>query len=357
VNNAIIHGDCLEVMSEFPNNMVTSIVTDPPYGLSFMGKEWDRDIPGIPFWETALRVTKPGGMLLAFGGTRTYHRLACAIEDAGWEIRDCLSWLYGSGFPKSHNVEKAKGGKEWSGYGTALKPAWEPIILAMKPLDGTFAANALAHGVAGINVDGCRLDAKPRKTGTKATGDRSTGTGDTLTGSSLSRQAEYDQQDKGRWPANVVLDEEAGALLDEQSGTLKSGKAPKTGFVRNADKERNTYGKFEGQRVEPSVLHGDSGGASRFFYCAKTNKKDRTMGGRVENGHPTVKPTDLMRWLVRLVKMPTETLILDPFCGSGSTGVACVLEGIEFIGCEQDEANYITALERLAIVEEELAGE
>lgn len=338
-------GDCRDVMRALEPGSFTAIVSDPPYGLSFMGKEWDHGVPGVEFWAEALRVLKPGGMLLAFGGTRTYHRLTCAIEDAGFEVRDCLSWLYGSGFPKSLDISKAIDRQRhdgaqvrevcrWEGYGTALKPAWEPIVLAMKPTAGTFASNAQAHGVAGVNVDGCRI-------GTETLAAQTAG---------VARLGTFERTDMttpervGRWPANVMLDEDAAAELDEQTGTLTSGKAPASGFVRSTDKHRNTLGKFEGQRVEPTTLIGDSGGASRFFYTSKARSAERHgsngAGGRATtNTHPTLKPLDLMQWLCRLVKMPTGTRILDPFCGSGTTLLAAAREGIESVGIELDPAH------------------
>lgn len=337
-------------MPTLPAASFSAIVTDPPYGLSFMGKEWDHGVPGEPFWREALRVLKPGGMLLAFGGTRTYHRLACAIEDAGFEIRDCLSWLYGQGFPKALDVGKATSLDAWHGYGTALKPAWEPILLAMKPLDGTFAQNALAHGVAGVNVDGCRV------------GDgHSNGSGRDDEASAFRRYSERGGTNmaatpgprggdpSGRFPANLILDEAAGAMLDEQSGELTSGANP---VRRGSDKfSRTAYGEFVGQRECVRVRGVDSGGASRFFYCAKASKRDRNSNGAVDNRHPTVKPTNLMRWLVRLVTMPEGTRILDPFAGSGSTGVACALEGVDFLGIERDADSAEVARARIAQTE------
>lgn len=413
----LIHGDCLDVMSRGTANTFDAVVTDPPYGLKFMGKQWDHGVPGVPFWEQALRVTKPGGILLAFGGTRTFHRLACAIEDAGWEIRDCLSWMYGTGFPKSRNIGKAldkmngesgrllkftrwmrttgvtakqineatgtfmgshyltdktqpaipttelwgklrvlcgdiptwvddlvrrieaerevigeqtKGSsplpgnhdgtwadgqkdgtfqittpatdeaKIWEGWGTALKPAWEPIILAMKPCDGTFANNALAHGVAGLNIDGCRIGSELLTYVTRGVGGmdkRRYDQGTRPTDYSESKTPEPPITVKGRWPANLVLDEEAGA-----------GEAWK-----------------------------------RYFYCAKASKKERGEG----NKHATVKPLALMRYLCRLVKTPTGGKILDPFMGSGTTGVAALQEGMEFVGIEQEQEHYETAKRRV----------
>ena len=299
MSDKIILGDCLSVLEGLPDDCVDSIVTDPPYGISFMGREWDRGIPGVPFWAAALRVAKPGAHLVAFGGTRTYHRLAVAIEDAGWEIRDSLMWLYGTGLPKSHDV---------------LKPAYEPIILARKPLIGTVAANLRAHGTGKLNIDGCRSSG-------------------------------------GRWPANLVLDEEAAAALDAQSGTLHSG----SGAVKRqtaANRSGNggaAFGAESRPEGTPMISYGDSGGASRFFYCTKSSRSERTHNGRVDNKHPTVKPLALMRWLVTLITPPGGS-VLDPFAGSGSTLVAAELEGFDYLGIEQDPESHRTACERLLAV-------
>tara|TARA_R110000868_G_scaffold409574_1_gene695345 strand:+ start:489 stop:1469 length:981 start_codon:yes stop_codon:yes gene_type:complete len=296
-NRFTIHtGDCREVLRDYPANHFDSIVSDPPYGLSFMGKGWDRGVPGVEFWQETLRVAKPGAHLLAFGGTRTFHRLTVAIEDAGWEVRDCVMWLCGTGFPKSHNGP-------WGG--TALKPAWEPVIVARKPLDGTVAANVLQYGTGALNIDECRVGAKG--------------------GSSNSLDSIA-----GRWPAN---------LLHDGSDEVVAG-FPVTG--------------------------SDNGSAARFFYCAKASKADRDDGlkdtegkkyAERENGfsskisntkniriniHPTVKPTALMRYLCRLVT-PRNGVVLDPFCGSGSTGKAAILEGFRFVGIDLDSAHVAIA--------------
>jgi DNA modification methylase len=357
----IHHGDCREVMATLDAGSVDAIVTDPPYGLSFMGKGWDHGVPGVEFWTEALRVAKPGAHLLAFGGTRTYHRLACAIEDAGWEIRDCVMWVYGSGFPKSHDVSKAidkaagaqrevvgskitgralggsnwrdgdAGGQEtiqvtapatpaarqWSGWGTALKPAWEPIIVSRKPLVGTVADNVLTHGTGAINVDGCRVGTETiiqRHADFSLAHGNKLGAGNTRSGDGTTTQT------TGRWPANLIHD-----------------------------------GSEEVLRL--------TGSAARFFYCAKASKADRdegcewleakarpTMGSGIggqpdqsrannRNTHPTVKPTSLMRYLCRLVT-PPGGIVLDPFTGSGSTGKGALLEGFRFIGIER-EAEYV----------------
>jgi site-specific DNA-methyltransferase (adenine-specific) len=323
----LIHGDCIEVLRAMPDCSVDAVVTDPPYGLSFMGKKWDYDVPGVEVWAECLRVLKPGGHLLAFAGTRTQHRMAVRIEDAGFEIRDMIAWVYGSGFPKSLDVSKAidkaagaerevvgetrKGAqsestgrygawgdgitptlpatpeaKQWQGWGTALKPALEPITVARKPLIGTVAENVLQHGTGAINVDGCRvgteeiIDFKRKENSITASGWKDV------------NRNPYEQHSQGRWPANFIHDgsEEVTDLL---------------------------------------------GSAARFFYCAKASKRDRDEG----NHHPTVKPTDLMRYLCRLVT-PPDGIVLDPFMGSGSTGKAAALEGFSFIGIER-EAEYV----------------
>jgi site-specific DNA-methyltransferase (adenine-specific) len=450
LKNKIFCGGNLEVVSSWPSNFISAIVTDPPYGIGFMGKDWDtfslnsidermrqdnkRPAVGImrthrsnaagsydfsrnaqfQQWFTAwaktmLRITKPGGFLLCFGGTRTYHRLACAIEDAGWEIRDCMMWLYGSGFPKSHNISKAidkiagatrkitkirtngnKGGgaktydddnyvwdkpftetapatslaEVWDGYGTALKPAWEPIIVAMKPLDGTFAHNAEAHGVAGLNIDAARIGTEKRfSTPAKAKKD----TFNCSPGSGITYQG---QEVQGRWPANLILDEEAAAMLDEQTGITTSKRADK-GKGIDGDTFRNPSGDLHGIRG-----HNDSGGASRFFYCAKTSRKERNVGlddqsgEKVNDGrdtpidnpyqrgetirkniHPTVKPLALMKYLCTLLKMPgSDQIILDPFLGSGTTGIACKELSINFIGIEKEREYCEIAVKRIAAV-------
>ncbi len=348
-NDAVLfNGDCREVLRTLDENCVDTVITDPPYGLEFMGKGWDKGVPGEDFWREILRVAKPGAMLLAFGGTRTYHRLAVAIEDSGWVLRDCLMWLYGTGFPKSHNIskgiDKAAGAKrvetgrvlsvtgnrktgsnamaqsglgavdvgpqkhmetlpstpealEWNGWGTALKPAWEPIILAMKPLDGTYASNALEHGVAGLNIEASRI---PLEGEAPPTG---SGKGSKNSKFEQVRRSKGNDGNEtpaaGRWPANVLFDEAAAEEL---------------------------------------------GQPSRFFYCAKAGKKDRGEG----NDHPTVKPQSLMRWLARLTSTPEGGLVLDPFMGSGSTGVAAVAEGRDFCGIELDEHYIEIAASRLA---------
>jgi site-specific DNA-methyltransferase (adenine-specific) len=379
------HGDCLDVLKTLADCSVDAIVTDPPYGLSFMGKRWDYDVPSEDIWRECLRVLKPGGHLLAFAGTRTQHRMAVRIEDAGFEIRDMIAWVYGSGFPKSLDVSKAidkaagaerkvigvstngsgaqpnklsnhttgdtgigyadgsgktfnitapatEAAKQWEGWGTSIKPALEPITLARKPLIGTVAANVLEHGTGGLNIDGCRVATDP------AVDDPRLGGVGTWSSDKMAKNVyeggyagdRVGSSPLGRWPANFIHDgsEDVVALFPDskgQQGDVRGSEPSKTG-------DANCYGEFG--RV-PFSSRNDTGSAARFFYCAKASKKDRGD----DNKHPTVKPTDLMRYLCRLVT-PPNGLVLDPFTGSGSTGKAAILEGFRFVGIER-EAEYI----------------
>jgi len=339
----ILSGDCLDVMARLDAESVDSVVTDPPYGLKFMGKTWDHGVPGAPFWAAALRVARPGSYLLAFGGTRTWHRLACAVEDAGWEMRDTLCWLYGSGFPKGRRC---------------LKPAWEPVIMARK------------KGPGELQVEACRLDTAPSVPGTVTpcvSPNDGRGSGMSLLGSSRDRQIAYAANPpSGRWPANVCLDEEAAGMLDEEAGAVGGG------FGTRGDHSGGITDIMRGEERTPGLVvgFGDSGGPSRFYYCAKASRSEReaglreaairsTMGVRggqeddlsdgkgrsvpAANHHPTVKPLSLMRWLCRLVTPPGGT-VLDPFAGSGTTGCAAEMEGFKFIGIER-EAEYVKIAE------------
>jgi site-specific DNA-methyltransferase (adenine-specific) len=424
--NQIIHGDCFDVLKNIPDNSIDLILTDPPYGLSFMGKDWDHGVPGVQFWIEALRVAKPGAHLFAFGGTRTFHRLAVAIEDAGWEIRDTIMWVYGSGFPKSLDVSKAidkiavvecpacngiskntelesweewikktqdyggtrkewerlqdlsicnvcnstgkvrganrevvgvagksgstrnnmagdfAGGeymssvaatpeaKQWEGWGTALKPAFEPIIVARKPLTGTVAENVLQWGTGGINIDGCRVgtnDGLERPYGgeNKVYGsygmERGTRTGDALT---------------GRWPANFIHDgsEEVVGLFPYQ----KSGKVKPHVIKR----DKTVVDFKRGLTQKTGYFLSSEGSAARFFYCAKASKSERGEG----NTHPTVKPLALMKYLITLGLPPGGT-VLDPFCGSGTTALACKELGRNYICIEKELEYYQIACNRL----------
>jgi len=386
----IHHGDCLDVLRSLPDCSVDSVVSDPPYGLSFMGKKWDYDVPAVEVWQECLRVLKPGGHLLAFAGTRTQHRMAVRIEDAGFEIRDIIAWVYGSGFPKSLDVSKAidkaagaerevigesarhvgkktqrleglngsstfaetpgmgamltapatEAAKQWQGWGTALKPALEPITVARKPLIGTVAENVLEHGTGAINVDGCRVPGA--------------------------------LQNSGRWPANLIHDgsEEVTELLNDAARFFKccpsDSVCPLCNLNATGDFTRQDTKAGEELKCEPS----------RFAYVPKASKKDRDEGlegfqkqnnmrvnapreseeakhsAKLANFHPTVKPTDLMRYLCRLVTCPGG-VVLDPFTGSGSTGKAAVLEGFRFIGIER-EAEYVQiARARIGAVQQE----
>lgn len=326
---SILKGDCRQIMFVLGENVVDSIVTDPPYELTsarpggrseatrgkvmggFMGMQWDGT--GVAFdpetWRQALRVLKPGGYLLAFSGTRTYHRMACAIEDAGFEIRDQIGWAFGSGFPKSHNGE-------WGG--TALKPAWEPIVVARKPLVGTVEANWRQHGTGALNIDGCRV--------ADWAGDPST--------------QDYSST-VGRWPANLIHDgsdevlqafPQAPGQQGPISGTAPSARTSNVYGAMKREGEASANSENEGAvgfKMKPGARRIDSGSAARFFYCAKASKTDRGEG----NNHPTVKPSSLMRYLCRLVT-PAGGLVLDPFMGSGSTLKAAELEGFSAIGIE-----------------------
>jgi len=349
-------GDSRVTLKTLPDNSVDSIVTDPPYELGFMGRKWDRS--GIAYdvtlWAECLRVLKPGGHLLAFGGTRTCHRMACAIEDAGFEIRDMMAWLYGSGFPKSLNLQKA-GADGWDGWGTALKPALEPITFARKPLEKGFTIvhNVETWGTGGINIDGCRVGCNRPATTAKDFA------------SWREKEGRKDSQvacpdtdtEKGRFPANLIHDGSPD-VLDLFPVTAKSSSGKRN---PNGKPGLNAFGDFEAEPEKVSGHDDEGGSASRFFYCAKASKADREAGlsghalqdvsgslnmradahavanGNAtaprKNNHPTVKPNSLMRYLVRLVTPPGGT-VLDPFTGSGSTGRAAVQEGFFFVGSE-----------------------
>jgi hypothetical protein len=460
-------GDCRDVMRELHSDSVDSIVTDPPYELGFMGKRWDAT--GVAYdplvWKEAFRILKPGGHLLAFGGTRTWHRLAVAIEDAGFEVRDSVAWMYGSGFPKSLDVSKAidkkrddradilrvtseiarlrdiaglsnrdlddafgfagmaghwtstksqpavprieqwavlrdmlnpdewlddevwrlngrkgkpgeawaerevvgqrttgigtgKGtvqvmgdgtrditapatpaAEQWQGWGTALKPAHEPIVVARKPLIGTVAENVLTHGTGALNIDGCRIGTEER---TESITEKGFGANFMDDGWKPSGRT-YEKTVAGRWPANVILDESQAAELDKQVPNASVNKAGVFGVNKRDDNNNGIYGNGKGITQEGLAVfgYGDSGGASRFFYVAKASKKERPNVNGI--AHPTVKPMTLMRYLVRLVTPPGGT-VLEPFAGSGTTIEACVIEGFHCIAIER-EADYLPLIE------------
>ena len=379
----ILHGNNLDILPTLPDNSVDSIVTDPPYELGFMGKKWDSSgiAYSVELWTECLRVLKPGGHLLSFGGSRTYHRMVVGIEDAGFEVRDMISWISNKTFPKSLDVSKAidkaagaereivtsysaakqKGSvawsgkdrsngqgsgfgetahvtipktpeaQEWKGWGTGLKPAVEPIVMARKPLIGTVVHNVLTYGTGALNIDGSRV-----------------ATTDNLAGGTYGGTfgAERDENgnvpkaigsgDKGRWPANIILDEHTAGSLDKQSGHLHgSGNISDVENDKGAGYEASGYEiSYNGRANRDFGVKG--GGASRFFYVAKASKRDRNEGLEQSNIHPTVKPTALMEYLVKLVTPPNGT-VLDPFTGSGSTGKAAILNGFDFIGIEMTE--------------------
>lgn len=336
----LLHGDCLEMLPTLADSSIDSIVTDPPYGLSFMGKKWDYDVPDESIWRECLRVLKPGGHLLAFAGTRTQHRMAVRIEDAGFEIRDMIAWVYGSGFPKSHNLDG-----DWRGWGTALKPALEPITVARKPFIGTVAENVLVYGTGALNIDSCRVaidvSVDDPRLGGKGTWSSDKMAKNVYEGGYAGERV--GSSPLGRWPANLIHD---------------------------------------GSEEVVGLFPGNAGSAARFFYCAKASKRDRDEGlegfeakatafgnqaqaelkrGNLDhddgksgmnkvkmrqNTHPTVKPTDLMRYLCRLIT-PVGGTVLDPFMGSGSTGKAAMKERFNFIGIERDESYFEIAKARI----------
>jgi len=331
----LLNGDCLEQMKTLPDNSVDSIVTDPPYGISFMAKKWDYDVPKVEVWKEAMRVLKHGGHALIACGTRTQHRMVVNIEDAGFEIRDVVSWIYGSGFPKSLNIHK-KDERCPEGWGTALKPACEFFTLARKPLsEKTVAQNVLKWGTGGINIDGCRVEGKPRTT--HKDGNFRTTSKDNRGGLNSYEFSvplgEYPSA-TGRFPANLIHDGSQEVLeLFPETKPSRIGKPRGT-------KKKGLFANSKFNKVGQE--HNDSGSAARFFYCPKANKKDRDEG----NNHPTVKPTALMQYLCRLIT-PTGGVILDPYMGSGSTGKAAVKEGFSFVGCELDEDYYKIAKARI----------
>ena len=453
MESKLLNGDNIELLKELEENSVDSIVTDPPYGLSFMNKKWDYDVPSIEFWTEALRVLKPGGHVLSFGGTRTYHRMVVNMEDAGFEIRDQIQWIYGSGFPKSHNIGKAydkrggnqmlwfadwlkafrkendisqleisklfpsknggitgcvsnwelgkniptneqfnlicekynlpfnkieelerevvgkktsgignafgdgewntgeygkadevditKGQSPYEGWGTALKPANEPICLGRKPFKGTVVDNVIKWETGGINIDECKVGSEERTIPIHSD-DKKDDT--TLFGLHPTIQHERIPTTEGRFPANVILDEEAGEILDKQSGISKASKG-RTGIKGGKSLHEGGWKKD----VEGKWPADNGGGASRFFYNAKVSKKERNKTEK--NNHPTIKPVSLMAYLCKLIT-PKGGVVLDPFMGSGSTGISAMLEDFNFIGMEMDEEYFKIAEERINNYEE-----
>lgn len=411
--NYIFNGDNIQVLRTLPDNSVDSVVTDPPYGLKFMGKQWDYDVPSVELWKECYRVLKPGGYLLSFGSSRTYHRMAVKVEDAGFEIRDQIMWVYGTGFPKSHNVGKAvdkilgnereiisikpnhkkgmnfkydndtggwlandeivetKGSSEWEGFGTALKPAHEPIVMARKPFKGSVAKNVLKWNTGGINIDDCRVEFEETKN--PATNPlyrqendyKMPKKGEESNGVVSFTSSKNKISSLGRFPANIIFDDEAGGILDQQSGVTKSSNNKWIG-----EDTSPIYGKYN-FRIRDKT-YDDKGGASRFFYCPKPSKKEKEEGltnqpiqikGRDDgqdnrnvpqkltktkrkNTHTTVKPLKLMQYLIRLVT-PKNGTTVDPFFGSGTSGISALREeNFKFIGIEKEKEYFDISVER-----------
>lgn len=371
----IIQGDCLEELKKLEENSIDAIVTDPPYGLSFMGKKWDYDVPSQEIWSECLRVLKPGGYLLSFAGTRTQHRMAVRIEDAGFEIRDMIAWIYGSGFPKSLNIGKAvdklqgnereeitdnpnhrrlqetgtmvgephtgngkitKGTSEWEGWGTALKPALEPITVARKPLsEKNVALNCLKWGVGGINIDGCRVGTEIRVDSAK----RKQGpySDDRTWSTSYTPPRVEPKEYSGRFPANLIHDGSVEVL--SLFPMTKGGGSQRGSRKWKGEDGEGGFGGWAGKVSTDHYVSRDdgTGSAARFFYCAKASKSERNRGCEELGGnkHCTVKPIALMEYLVKLVSRE-GSLVLDPFAGSGSTGIACQNLGRDFILIERE---------------------
>lgn len=428
-------GDMLTILpKKVDDDSIDSIVTDPPYGLNFMGEEWDRGVPGIAFWKELLRVAKPGAFLLAFGGTRTFHRLTCAIEDAGWEIRDCIMWVYGSGFPKSLDISKAldkmagvertivgskigqpgyslkhqgaggvlsgrAGGsldnsegecaitapatdvaRQWEGWGTALKPAWEPIIVARKPVEGSVAQNVLKYSTGGININGCRIKSDDCITN-HSRGEESSKSKGKYGDSKEQDTHQTLGQQLGRFPANLIHDgsDEVVSLFPQTSSSRIGNPNQPTHGINHSPTSF-----FKGDGTE-SFDFKDSGSAARFFYTAKASRSEREKGcqwleseeavayskyrknydttdsfvskcpdgtdrpmNKSKNDHPTVKPVSLMKYLCRLVT-PPKGVVLDPFMGSGTTGKAAIMQGFDFIGIDIDQHYVDIAKKRIHV--------
>ena len=386
----IINGNSAEILKTYADNTFDCVVTDPPYGINFLGKSWDSNTGDREVYEQCLRVLKPGGHLLAFSAARTYHHLAMTVETVGFEIRDQIMWIYGSGFPKSQDVGKQIDKKnkttdsEWSGWGTQLKPAHEPIVMARKPVIGSIRENVLEHGTGAINIDATRVGYAneqdintyldnlkgPAERSKSSTGD-STQMFDGQTGFKAMKKEITSEDAKGRFPTNVIhdgSDDVVSLFPHSTSGARKSThkiKGLDTGEQRAVFGDDAVSGKYN---VQPFTdAQADEGSAARFFYCPKVSGKERHIGhdkppamfGDVQgcygpdgkrmaegldnrgggNNHPTVKPIELMKYLIKLVTPPNGH-ILDPFNGSGSTGCAAVELGFDYTGIELDP-NYV----------------
>jgi site-specific DNA-methyltransferase (adenine-specific) len=402
----VITGDCMDVLKTLEAESIEACVTDPPYGLAFMGRDWDDFEPKeyqewCEQWATeCLRVFKPGGHLLAFSGNRTHHRLFTGVEDAGFEVRDTLTWHYGSGFPKASDISKTidkradaerevvgtytnprtgesheyahdsdtktcyapddrdgevarertapatDAAKEWDGWKTGLKPATEFVVMARKPYDGATVDCVLEHGTGALNIDATRIglsDDEDNPTGSgQAPKDGSFGEHDFGNGGEG-----FETPDEGRYPANVVFDEMAADALDEQVGETNSNIRKATNNNKMNPNDTNAMREMPTPDSQDWGFN-DSGGPSRYFYTSKATKAERTLDGQIDNSHPTVKPVDLMEWLIKLVTKEGQTVI-DPFTGSGTTGMACKELNREFIGIEQDESHAEVARARIGL--------
>ena len=332
-------GDCLEIMRGFESESMDAIITDPPYGLSFMGKKWDYDVPKQEIWVECLRVIKPGGHLLAFAGTRTQHRMACRIEDAGFEIRDMIAWVYGSGFPKSLNIGKAvKVTTEWEGWGTALKPALEPITVARKPLsENTVVENVLRWGTGGLNIDECRVETIDDRTRIQ-TSNTPKFSGKYNNGKDYCIPIGFitGKHTQGRFPANLIhdgSDDVVNLFPYSTSGESSGFKSNQSGFIKS------------NKPIYNQAYPKSAGSAARFFYCAKASPSERNQS-LSKNPHPTVKPIALMEYLIKLVT-PANAVILDPFMGSGTTVIAAKNLKRRFLGIEIDKGYFEIAYQRI----------
>lgn len=384
-NSQIYNENCLVVLRNIEDNVVDSVITDPPYAISggFMGKSWDKSLPSIDIWKQILRTTKPGGIMLVFGYPKTFHRLICLIEDSGWEVLDCISWIYGKGMPKGLNIGKAidkqniKEENKWNGWATGLKPAWEPIVVAMKPIEGTFIENAKQWGVAGFNIDDSRIELQKSGEDKRLGGNGSWKTdkaAKTVYGDYAGEN--ISSSPRGRWPANLILSHHPEcneltchidcpiSIMNKQSGELKSG----SNCIRGKEGKFLEHGGL-GKKGDVQVTYGDRGGASRFFYCTKAGHQERWFfcnvckdsflsrespkhfHGKKNDDHiifhPTVKPIDLIKYLCNLTRTPSGGIVLDPFMGTGTTGVACVETNRSFIGSEIEEPYYEIAKKRI----------
>lgn len=375
MKHVVMHGDVLDILRSQPDNSFDALLSDPPYGLRFMAKRWDYDVPSVEVWREALRVLKPGAAMLSFGGSRTFHRVAVAIEDAGFELRDCLTWLYAKGFPKSLNV--ALKTPAWRGYGTALKPAWEPCLLARKPIEGTVAANIERWGVGALAIDACRVGTSKEvpgslgsTTGLSGYGERPGRTGRQASDGGMNPNV-------GRWPANLCFDEEAAAYLDSLVGNR-----PSRPSVTRHGGGNHGGPVFEGRtaKARPDSGYAENGGPSRFFFCTKVSTKEREFGcehlplrsaadmtespedsarldsprtgaGRgagARNHHPTLKPIALTKWLATMIKPPAGGRLLVPYAGAGSEMIGALQAGWgEVVGIEAEAEYAAIAMARI----------